>query len=123
MLIVLAIMALAAALVVPRGEAMLDQMTAHAVYFDFQRQLSDARREAYASERATAIRAANDAAPQDATARVLPLRSGWTYHLDHPIAITAGGRCSRAAIEVLKNGDPVMHLAASDDACHLVRLD
>jgi len=123
MLIVLAIMALAAALVVPRGEAMLDQMTAHAVFFDFQRQLADARREAYAAETATAVRAADDTAPADASARILPLRSGWTYRLDHPIAITAGGRCSRAAVEVLKNGSPVMHLAASDDACHLVRLD
>jgi prepilin-type N-terminal cleavage/methylation domain-containing protein len=123
MLIVLAIMALAVALVVPRGQAMLDQMTAHAVFFDFQRQLADARREAWAAETASAVRAADDADPRDAAARVLPLRAGWTYRLDHPIAIGAGGLCSRANIEVLNAGRPAMHLAAADDACHLVRLD
>jgi prepilin-type N-terminal cleavage/methylation domain-containing protein len=123
MLIVLAIMALAVALVVPRGEAMLDQMTAHAVFFDFQRQLSDARREAYATQTPAAVRGSDDADPADAGARALPLRAGWSYRLDRPIAITDGGRCSRAAVEVLKSGHPVMHLAAADDACHLVRLD
>lgn len=123
MLIVLAIMALAIAIVVPRGEAMLDQMTAHAVFFDFQRQVSDLRREAYASQTPTAVRAADDAEPADAAARVLPLRAGWTYRLDHAIAITAGGRCTPALVEVLKSGKPVMHLKATDAACHFIRLD
>jgi len=123
MLIVLAIMALAVAIVVPRGEAMLDQMTAHAVFFDFQRQMSDLRREAYASQTPAAVRAAEDADPRDADARVLVLRSGWSYRLDRPIAITAGGLCSPAAVEVLKSAHPVMHLSAADAACHFIRLD
>jgi prepilin-type N-terminal cleavage/methylation domain-containing protein len=123
MLIVLAIMALAIAIVVPRGEAMLDQMTAHAVFFDFQRQVSDLRREAYASQTPTAVRATGDTDPADAAARVLPLRAGWTYRLDHPIAITAGGLCTPAMVEVLKGGQPVMHLRATDAACHFIRLD
>jgi prepilin-type N-terminal cleavage/methylation domain-containing protein len=123
MLIVLAIMALAIAIVVPRGEAALDQMTAHAVFFDFQRQVSDLRREAYASQTPTLVRDADDPDPKDAAARVLALRSGWTYRLDHPIAITAGGVCTAGAVEVLKSGHPVMHLTAADTSCHFIRLD
>jgi prepilin-type N-terminal cleavage/methylation domain-containing protein len=123
MLIVLAIMALAVAIVAPRGEAMLDQMTEHAVFFDFQRQMSDLRREAYASQTPVAVRAADDADPRDASARVLALRSGWTYRLDRPIEISAGGLCTPAAVEVLKAGQPVMHLTADDAACHFIRLD
>jgi prepilin-type N-terminal cleavage/methylation domain-containing protein len=123
MLIVLAIMALAVAIVLPRGEAALDQMTAHAVFFDFQRQLSDLRREAYASQTPVWVRGGDDQDPRDTAARVLLLRAGWTYRLDRPIAITAGGLCSPAAVEVLKSGHPVMHLTAADAACHFIRED
>jgi prepilin-type N-terminal cleavage/methylation domain-containing protein len=123
MLIVLGIMALAIAIVLPRGEAALDQMTAHAVFFDFQRQVSDLRREAYASETPTAVRAPDDTAPADAAGRLLRLRSGWSYRLDQPIEITAGGLCTPARVEVTKLGAPVMHLVSSDSACHFTRLD
>ena len=123
MLIVLAIMALAVALVLPRGEAMLDGMTTHAVFFDFQRQISDLRREAYATQTALTVRGDDEPGPADAAARTIPLRAAWTYRLDRPILITEGGACSPAAVEVLKAGRPVMHLRSSDGACHFVRLD
>jgi prepilin-type N-terminal cleavage/methylation domain-containing protein len=123
MLIVLAVMALAVAIVAPRGEAMLDQMTAHAVFFDFQRQVSDLRREAYASQTPTSLRGADDRDPSLAAARVIQLRSGWSYRLTQPIAISAGGACAGGAVEVLKYGLPVMRLAMADRACHFIRLD
>lgn len=123
MLVVLAIMALAIAVVVPRGEAMLDQMTAHAVFFDFQRQVSDARRGAYASQTAVTLRGSGDADPSLAGAREIPLRTGWTYRLTQPIHITDGGACSAGAVELLKSGRPVMHLSMADRACHFIRLD
>ena len=123
MLIVLAIMALAIAIVAPRGEAMLDQMTAHAVFFDFQRQVSDLRRGAYADQTPADIRGSDDADPRLAAARVIPLRAGWTYRLAQPIAISAGGACAGGAVEILKYGRPVMHLAMADRACHFIRLD
>jgi prepilin-type N-terminal cleavage/methylation domain-containing protein len=122
MLIVLAIMALAIAIVAPRGEAMLDQMTAHAVYFDFQRQVSDLRRESYARQTPAAVRGANDADPALAAARVIQLRSGWSYRLTQPIAISAGGACAGGEVEMLKYGRPVMRLAMADRACHFSRL-
>jgi prepilin-type N-terminal cleavage/methylation domain-containing protein len=121
MLIVLAIMALAIAIILPRGEAALDQMTAHAVFFDFQRQISDLRRQAYASQTPALVRGSDDANAADGQA--LPLRAGWTYRLDRPISITAGGACTPAAVEVLKSGHAVMHLTSADSACHVIRQD
>jgi len=123
MLIVLAVMALAVAIVVPRGEAMLDQMTAHAVFFDFQRQVSDLRRGAYASQTGVTLRGSDDADPSLAGARTIPLRAGWTYRLTQPIAIGEGGACAGGNVEIQKYGRPVMHLAMADRACHFVRLD
>jgi prepilin-type N-terminal cleavage/methylation domain-containing protein len=123
MLIVLAVMALAIAIVMPRGEAMLDQMTAHAVFFDFQRQVSDLRRQAYASQTAVTLIGSDDARPSGGPARAIPLRAGWTYRLTQPIAISEGGACSGGAVEVLKHGAPAMHLAMADRACHFIRLD
>ena len=123
MLIVLAVMALAIAIVVPRGEAMLDQMTAHAVFFDFQRQVSDLRRGAYASQTAVTVVGSDSAGPAVANARAVPLRAGWTYRLTQPIAISEGGACAGGGVEMLKYGHPVMHLAMADRACHFVRLD
>jgi prepilin-type N-terminal cleavage/methylation domain-containing protein len=122
MLIVLAIMAVAITVVMPRGEAILDQMTAHAVYFDFQRQVSDLRREAYASQTAVAVRGDADADPSHASDKVIPLRAGWSYRLDQPIAIDEGGRCFATGVDVLKSGRPVMRLMLSDRACHFTRL-
>jgi len=122
-LVVLAIMALAVGFVAPRGEAMLDQMTAHAVFFDFQRQVSDLRRQAYASQSGVTLRGSDDADPTLARARAIPLRAGWTYRLTQPIAISDGGACAGGQVELLKYGRPVMHLAMADRACHFVRLD
>jgi len=123
MLIVLAIMAIAIALVMPRGQAMLDGMTAHAVFFDFQREMLDLRREAYATQTPTAVRGSDDADPADAADRMIPLRSQWSYRLDRPIAISAGGVCTPSTVEVLKSGRPVMHLTTGDQACHFIRQD
>lgn len=49
-LIVLAIMAMASAIVMPRGLAMLDRVMTHVVFFDLQREVSDLRRDAYRTE-------------------------------------------------------------------------
>jgi prepilin-type N-terminal cleavage/methylation domain-containing protein len=122
MLVALTLMALAVLIVLPSGAAMLDRVTAHAVFFDFQRQLSDLRLKAYRSEAPVTIRDAVAPNP-DAAAQLIPLRAGWSYTLDHPIAISEGGACGPALATVLKNGHTVMHLRMADTACHLSRLD
>ena len=45
-LVVLAIMAMATAVIMPSTSRMLDQATSHAVFFEFQRQVSELRRQA-----------------------------------------------------------------------------
>ena len=121
MLIVLALMALAVTIVMPRGAVMLDRVTAHAVFFDLQRQLSDLRLKAYRSE--TAVTIGDAGTNPDPAALVLPLRSGWSYQLDHPIRISEAGVCGPALATVLKTGRPVMQLRMADAACHLGRVD
>jgi prepilin-type N-terminal cleavage/methylation domain-containing protein len=125
MLIVLAIMAGAVALVMPRGEAMLDQMTTHAVLFDFQRQISDLRREAYASQTPAVVvdSTASASAPAGEHVRVLALRTAWSYRLAQPIRISEGGGCTQTAAQILNRGRVVMHLTTSDSACHFTRQD
>jgi prepilin-type N-terminal cleavage/methylation domain-containing protein len=75
MLVVLAIMALAAALVMPRATLMIDRMTAHAVFFDFQRQVLDLRRQAYAEQTPMVLYDDAAIAGRDPRGRVLALRA------------------------------------------------
>lgn len=119
-LVVLGVMALAFALVMPRGAAMLDQAAAHSVFFDFQRQVSDLRLKAYRSEAPAVLTDAAQPAPGGA---VVTLRSGWSYRLDRPVTISDGGACSAAIAILYKNGRQVMRLATGDGACHFSRLD
>lgn len=88
LLIVLAIMALAAAVVLPQGALMLDRLVLHAVQFEFQREVSELRAEAYTSETPIELGSAKE---KGADVRVLALRAEWTYRLDRPIRISAGG--------------------------------
>jgi type II secretory pathway pseudopilin PulG len=120
MLVVLAILALAVAIVMPRGALMLDRATAHSVFFDFQRQVSDLRLEAYRTETPVTL---GDSAAAPPGARVIALRSGWSYRLDRPLAIGDGGACPPARAQLLRNGRQVMRLASADGLCHFRRLE
>jgi prepilin-type N-terminal cleavage/methylation domain-containing protein len=123
MLVVLALMALTLAIVLPQGAVMLDRLVIHAVQFDFQRQVSDLRREAWRSETPLDLYSTGAADPADANARVIPLRSGWSYRLDRPVRVSAGGVCSPASADIRKHGRVLMHLRTADTACHFIRLD
>ena len=118
MLVVLALLALTAAVVLPSGAVMLDRVSAHAAFFDVQRQLSDLRLAAYRAQAPTVV--SERPAPG---AVQLTMRSGWSYSLDQPIRISEGGACGPAAVTLSRRGKPVMHLRMSDAACHLLRLD
>ncbi|WP_082584752.1 type II secretion system protein [Caulobacter sp. Root655] len=129
MLIVLAIMALAVALVMPRGAVLLDRMTAQTVFFDFQRQVGALRRDA-ADGQASLLLVDSDAylgaqARFDgrATLRVVDLGPGWTYRLTRPIAINEGGACANAGVTLMRDGKPIMHLAPAEAPCRFTRLD
>lgn len=136
MLVVLAIIGMSAAIVAPRGSVMLDRITLHAVFFDFQRQMSDLRRQAYRSEQAilpmAPARAGADIvvvtgqarADDDVVARVpLEIKEGFTLVFDRPMLIAETGRCERANVEVMRGERRVMRLEAVDDACRFQRID
>ncbi len=123
MLVVLAIMALAVALVMPRGALMIDRMTAHAVFFDFQRRVLDLRREAYAGQEPIVLYDNAEAAARDPRGRVVPLRAQWSYRLVQPVRISEGGACRDDEVEILKSGRPIMRLAPGGGDCRFIRLD
>jgi len=120
-LIVLAIMALGAAIILPRGSTMLDRIMTHVVFFELQRDLADLRRDAYRSEQARTVAADPETATAGAPA--LTMRPAWSYRFDRPLVISPGGACPDMRVEVLRDGEVVMHLASTDGACHFTRLD
>jgi type II secretory pathway pseudopilin PulG len=123
MLVVLAIMALAVALVMPRATLMIDRMTAHAVFFDFQRRVLDLRREAYAKQMPIMLYDDAAAARRDPQGRALTLRAQWTYRLVRPVWISEGGACRSGDVEILKAGRAVMRLTPGQGDCRFIRLD
>ncbi len=113
------VVALAVAIVMPRGAAMLDQATVHSVFFDFQRQVSDLRLKAYRSETPLVVAEA-EAGVRGAAALRLP--PGWSYRLDRPLVISEGGACPRAEAAILRDGREVMRLLSDDGRCRFSRL-
>lgn len=138
-LVVLAIFALSAALIMPSTSRMLDQATSHAVFFEFQEQVSNLRREANrtgvdiqlteprAADRrklgseAQAV-ATTDLARDADRPRTILLRAPWSYTLAPNLDIAAGGACSAATANLLNGGRVVMTLRSSDGDCRFIRL-
>ena len=119
LLFVLALVALAALIVMPRGAAMLDQATAHSIFFDFQRQVSDLRLKAYRTETPVVL-AEPEARVVGAAVVRLPRR--WSYRLDRPLVIDEGGACPRAEAVLLRDGREAMRLVSVDGRCRFSRL-
>lgn len=137
-LVVLAIFALSTSLIMPSMSRMLDQTMSHAVFFEFQRQVSDLRREA--SRTGLGLRVESPEvdvngraqellppigpepeSPDDESVRVLQLREPWTYSLTPALQIEAGGRCSAASANLIHNGRVVMSLRTVDGTCSFIR--
>ena len=123
-LVVLAIFALSTAIIMPSTARMLDQTTGHAVFFEFQRQVSDLRREA--NRTGQALRLLDPEVYAEATLepdkdRVIQLRQPWTYRLSPSLEIAEGGHCSRVTAQLIKEGEVVMQLRSDDGICRFIR--
>ena len=118
-LVVLAIFALAVAVVMPSTSRMLDQATAHAVFFEFQRQVSDLRREA--NRTGVGVRLIDPAAEAQEDDRTVVLRDPWRYTLAPPLEIAPGGACSPTTVNLLNADRVVMTLRADDADCRFMR--
>ncbi len=137
-LVVLAIFALSTAVIMPSMSRMLDQATAHAVFFDFQKQVSDLRREAnrtgigiavadpgaitpaIVSASASPSGQPDDGAVQN-TPRVLTLRDPWTYTMAPTLEIAEGGVCSVTTANLVNEGRVVMTLKTTEGDCRFIR--
>lgn len=120
---VLAIFAMAAAIVMPSTGRMMDQATSHAVFFDFQRQVSDLRREANRTGQALRLvdPAAGGQTAADADVRTVTLREPWRYTLAPALDIAPGGACSPTTANLLNGDRVVMTLVSSDADCRFMR--
>lgn len=134
-LVVLAIFALSAAVIMPSTSRMLDQAASHAVFFEFQKQVSDYRREA--NRTGVAIRladpeAARGGSPQaggapegasdDWVDRTVTLRSPWRYTMAPALDIAAGGGCSDTTANLINGDRVVMTLRTAGGDCRFIRL-
>lgn len=121
-LVVLAVFGLATAVVLPGSSRMLDQAAAHAVFFEFQREVSDLRREA--NRTGVAIRIIDPAVEPDPQGedRIIALRAPWRYTLAPALEIAEGGACSPASANLVKEDEVVMTLRAGAGDCRFIRL-
>lgn len=119
-LVVLAIFALSTAIIMPSTARMLDQTTAHAVFFEFQRQMSDLRREA--NRTGEPLRVVDPSMPKVEGDRLLELRAPWRYTLAPALDIAEGGGCSTASANLINQDRVVMTLRTDDGTCRFIRL-
>lgn len=137
-LVVLAIFALSAALIMPSTSRMLDQATSHAVFFEFQEQVSNLRREANRTGiaiRLTEVDSSDNGrppadsdsdymrpAPAEDASRSVTLRAPWRYTLAPALDIAAGGACSATTANLINGDRIVMTLRSSGGDCRFIRL-
>ncbi len=122
LLVVLAIFAMATAVIMPSTSRLLDQATAHAVFFEFQRDVSDLRREA--NRTGLAVRLIDPAVTpsEDDGDRVISLRRPWRYTVAPALTIAEGGACGIATVNLLSEDRVVMTLQSRDATCRFIRV-
>ncbi len=116
-LIALAVMSLAAAIVMTKAGGALDQVALHTAFFDFQRQVSDLRQQAFAQKSPIVLPPL-----QDAQSPKVTLQPGWTYRLSGPLNVSAAGVCGQINADLLHDGKMRAELQSVDGACRFVRL-
>ncbi len=121
-LIVLTLMALATAIIMPGMSRMLDQATAHAVFFEFQRDVSNLRREANRSGTPLRLVDPATAIDPDAGDRRIVLRDPWRYTIAPAMEIAEGGVCAPTTVNLLNSDRIVMTLRSDTPDCRFSRL-
>lgn len=121
-LVVLAIFAIATAVVMPFTGRLLDQATAHAVFFEFQRDVSALRRES--NRTGEALRLIDpEVRPDPARGdRRIALRRPWRYTMAPALDIAEGGACGATTVNLLERDTVVMTLRTDRGDCRFSRL-
>jgi prepilin-type N-terminal cleavage/methylation domain-containing protein len=123
-MIALAIMSLAVAVMMPRAAAALDQVVVHTVQFDLQRQVAALKRRAVMTNTRLVVGGApakplpvdeDGPIPPEEKPAEFTLRAGWTYQLSAPLVFDTDAHCSPVQIELLNNGQKIVHLVGRSD--------
>ncbi len=118
MLFVIAIMALGAALILPNVSGMLRGNETRTAVFTFQNQLIELRAEAYRTREPIVVVGPGEAVADEEAERqaeIGELAENWTYRLTDPVTVSAGGVCSPAAVEFLREGVTVTRRVINTD--------
>jgi prepilin-type N-terminal cleavage/methylation domain-containing protein len=121
-LVVLVILGLSTAIIMPSSARMLDQATSHAVFFEFQREISDLRRQANRTGVGVIVVDPATPTPLPEEARVIPMRAPWRYTVAPAFVIADGGVCGPASVNLIKDDTVVMALQSSGPNCRLIRV-
>lgn len=117
---VLTIMALATAVIMPNGARLLDQTVAQAVFFEFQRDVLQLRREANRSGSAITVLSAGAPAEGEGE-RTLLLRAGWSYSLEPDLRIDEAGACAPGEATLMRDEAPIVFLRVEGADCRFTR--
>ena len=127
----LAIMAVATGLLMPSGARMLDQATAHAVFFELQREVNDLRRQASRSGEPVIVASTRivpdelrEAEPTDGATNAirLALPETWTYEVEPELRISDAGACQPTTARLFRGDEEIMLLRMADQSCRFTRL-
>lgn len=122
-MVVLAIISLGVSMILPRLSNTLDQVIVHTVQFDFQRQITNLRRQAFLNEDTLVLGEPEPRTSNNATGgptEPLTLRAGWRYALRSPLIIQPNGRCSEVTAELRNETKPPVILLGRSD-CTFIR--
>lgn len=121
-LVVLAIMAMATAVIMPSTSRMLDQATSHAVFFEFQRQVSELRRQANRTGEELRLIDPGMTDQERPGDRTVTLREPWRYTVAPAMVIAEGGVCAPASVNLINGDTVVMALRSRNADCQFTRL-
>lgn len=125
MLVVMAIMAFAIAIVLPNVKRDLDNAVVQTTFFDFQRQATGLRAQAYHENQPIQLVSTGEYV-DDPDAEVRPAEiqfqtPDWHYQLSAPMTISAGGVCDPIEVDLYQGDQLAMHLESQSD-CHFIRV-
>ncbi len=121
-LVVLVILGLSTAIIMPSSSRMMDQATSHAVFFEFQKEVSDLRRQANRSGVGVTVVDPATPRPLPEDVRVIPMRAPWRYTVAPALIIGEGGVCASASVNLIKDDTVVMALQSDGTNCRFIRL-
>lgn len=121
-LVVLVILALSTAIIMPSSARMLDQATSHAVFFEFQKQISDLRRRANRTGIGVTVVDPATPLPLPEGAEIITMRAPWRYTVAPTLEIADGGVCAPASVNLIRDDTVIMALQSSGANCRFIRM-